>query len=227
MDLPEYLLTLDTETTGVDVYNDRIVTAFAALVDTRGTIHWMEDWIIDPVIDIPEGATAVHGITTEYAREYGEIASVGIKGIIDALSLPSRSGYPLVVYNAPYDLTLLNAEAERWNLEPFVPGIVYDPLVIDKGVDKWRKGKRTLSAAAEVYGIPWVGDAHDASADAIMSAKIAYKLLERPEVQNAFDTLGSMSVQREWKRQQAESLEEYLRRSDPSVVVERGWPIYD
>ena len=63
-------------------------------------------------------------------------------------------GIPLVVYNAPYDLSLLDRECRRHRVEPLgYPHPVIDPLVIDKAVDRYRKGKRTLVAAAERYGV--------------------------------------------------------------------------
>ena len=49
---------------------------------------------------------------------------------------------------------------------------VIDPLVIDKAVDRYRKGKRTLEAAAAFYGVP-LDDAHDAGADAIAAGRVA------------------------------------------------------
>src|SRR5882762_6230863 len=56
----------DTETTGRDPHDVRIVSA--ALVTSEG-----EKWtfLIDPGVEIPAEATAIHGITTEYAREHG------------------------------------------------------------------------------------------------------------------------------------------------------------
>ena len=59
-------LGFDTETTGVDVTTDRIVTAALVHRDARGTT--VRTWIIDPGVEIPAPATAIHGITTERAR---------------------------------------------------------------------------------------------------------------------------------------------------------------
>src|SRR5699024_4273484 len=82
-----------------------------------------------------------------------------------------------VVYNAPYDLTLLDRECRRHGLEPInAPGPVIDPLVIDKTVDRYRKGKRTLEVAAAHYQVA-LDDAHDAGADAIAAGRVALALL--------------------------------------------------
>jgi hypothetical protein len=52
---------------GVDPDRDRIVTAAVSLVgDGQESEHL--SWLVDPDIEIPAGATAVHGITTAEAR---------------------------------------------------------------------------------------------------------------------------------------------------------------
>lgn len=58
----------DTETTGVDVTGDRIVTAALVVRDKLTGLSQVRTWIIDPGVEIPEAASAIHGITTEYAR---------------------------------------------------------------------------------------------------------------------------------------------------------------
>ena len=59
----------DLETTGVDVETSRIVSACVAILEADGTVVARWDWLADPIIEIPEGASAVHGITTDRARE--------------------------------------------------------------------------------------------------------------------------------------------------------------
>lgn len=57
----------DTETTGVDVTTDRIVTA-ALVFREPGQEDKVMSWIINPGIEIPQGSIDVHGITNERAR---------------------------------------------------------------------------------------------------------------------------------------------------------------
>ncbi|MFW8746044.1 DNA polymerase III subunit epsilon, partial [Mesorhizobium japonicum] len=96
----------------------------------------------------------MHGITTERVRAEGRGAEVGIAEIAQTLRVLFAQGVPLVVYNAPYDLTLLDRECRRHELPPLEPpSPVIDPLVIDKAVDRYRKGKRPLEVAAEVSGV--------------------------------------------------------------------------
>ena len=71
--------TFDLETTGVDVTTARIVTASLILLDPQGNVVRRGEWLADPGVEIPAGAAAVHGITTEYAREHGRPArEVGV-----------------------------------------------------------------------------------------------------------------------------------------------------
>src|SRR5665811_617027 len=99
------LLGFDTETTGVSVANDRIVTA--ALV--RRSV-WAPDevrtWLIDPGIEIPENASAIHGITTEHAREVGQPPATALAEIAHLRAESLAAGDPVVAYNASFDLTI-------------------------------------------------------------------------------------------------------------------------
>lgn len=218
----------DLETTGVDVTTDRVVTAHVGLLDASGSIIRARDWIADPGVPIPEGATAVHGITTEHARAHGRPAAQVVAEVVDALRALLDAGIPIVAYNAPYDFSLLKYEALRHGVAPIVdPSPVIDPLVVDKAYDRWRRGKRTLEVVAEHYAVRLDG-AHDASADAVAAGRVAQALAERfapwlPETVNELHTR-----QIAWARAQAASLTEYfiqIGRIDPEERLDGSWPI--
>jgi DNA polymerase III epsilon subunit-like protein/8-oxo-dGTP pyrophosphatase MutT (NUDIX family) len=217
----------DLETTGVDVDTSRIVSACIAVLDEDGGVVSRWNWLADPGIDIPEGASAVHGITTERAQQDGRQATLVIAEIVQTLRVLFDSGIPVTVYNAPYDLSLLDRECRRHGLSPLVePGPVIDPLVIDKAVDRYRKGKRTLEVTATVYEVP-LDDAHDAGADAIAAGRVALALLRRypDELDISLEDLhGRQEV---WHAEQAASFQEYLRskRGDDSYVADPSWPL--
>src|SRR5690606_29481365 len=63
------LAALDFETSSPDPLTTRIVTACVLRVD--GSEVRTRNWIANPGVEIPAEATAVHGITTEYAEKYG------------------------------------------------------------------------------------------------------------------------------------------------------------
>src|SRR5690625_7975016 len=63
------LIGFDTEPTGLDVTEDRIVTA-AIVEEIDGETH-VHNWLLNPGAEVPERATEVHGVTTEHARTHG------------------------------------------------------------------------------------------------------------------------------------------------------------
>ena len=65
--LPEWanvIAVFDTETTGIAPETTRIVSAHVSVLNPSGEVEDPTNWLIDCGIDIPEQATAVHGITT-------------------------------------------------------------------------------------------------------------------------------------------------------------------
>lgn len=216
----------DLETTGIDVVSDRVVTAHVGLLGPDGTPVRSRSWIADPGIEIPEGATAVHGITTAHARAHGRPARDVVVEVIAALQELFSAGIPVVAYNAPYDFSLLKYEALRHGVTPIVdPAPVIDPLVLDKAHDRYRKGKRTLDVVAAHYAVPLIG-AHDAAADAIAAGRVAQALARRFALDGPLDELHTQQIG--WARAQAESLTEYfvrIGRIDPADPVDGSWPI--
>ncbi|MFG3344101.1 hypothetical protein ACGF1Z_03430 [Streptomyces sp. NPDC048018] len=92
------------------------------------------------------------------------------------------AGELLVVWFAPYVLTLLHAELLRHELPSLTARLpagvapVCDPLVLDRHVDRYRPGGRSLRAVAEWYGVPHTspGDpASDAAAALLVAQAVA------------------------------------------------------
>jgi len=217
----------DLETTGVDVETARIVTACVAVLEPDGAVVERWDWMADPGVEIPEGASAVHGITTERAQALGRPAADVVGEITQTLRVLLGLGMPLVVYNAPYDLSLLDRECRRYGRAPLtVLSPVIDPLVLDKAVDRYRKGKRTLEVTAGLYGVT-LDDAHDAGSDAIAAARVAQSLARAyPEELDlpAADLHGRQEI---WFAEQAASFADYIRnvKGDAAFVSDESWPL--
>lgn len=217
--LPEELGVFDTETTGVDD-EARIVTTYVARMDRDGNILEECYWIIDPGIDIPEVASDIHGVTTEIAQRDGFDSKQSITEIIAMLDKFQSMGLPIVAYNAAFDFTILKREAKRHGIDSFVPTMVIDGFVVDKKLNRYRKGKRTLSVVAASYGIE-IGNAHDARADCVAAGKLAWKQLAQINLPPA--EIHRRSIK--YAADQAASLQEYFRKSDPSAIVDGTWPI--
>ncbi|TFD24677.1 3'-5' exonuclease [Cryobacterium sp. TMT2-23] len=219
------LAVFDLETTGIDVETCRIVSATVAIIDATGHVLERVDWLLNPGIDIPVQATNVHGITTKHAVLNGRDAADGVAEIVATIREHLARGLPLVAYNAPYDLTLLNRECLRYGVSPLVsPSPVVDPLVIDKAVDRYRKGKRTLEVTSAFYGVS-LDDAHDSGADAVAAGRVA-QAIARAHVKTLPVEVGDLHLlQAQWSLQQAENFQAYMRRErDPAFVAAGAWP---
>ena len=225
------LVAFDLETTGTDVERDRIVTAAVVRLEAEGAVSDERTWLLDPGVVIPDQASAIHGISTEHAREHGVPALSAIEEIARALAEELRSGTPLVVMNARYDLSLLDRECQRYGIESVserlakAPSPVIDPLVIDKHVDRYRKGKRALHALCAHYGVP-LDDAHDARADAVAAARVVRRLGERHQLVGTMSLTELHDLQVRAAAEQSASLQAYLRRTaNPAAIVEPAWPV--
>lgn len=221
------LLGFDTETTGTDVWNDRIITAALVFKESYESPAVKYEWMINTGLEIPEEATKIHGITNEAMHEKGQPA----RKVLDEINLLVHTfaverQAALIAFNAPYDLTILREDTLRAGGQfagvfDVIP--VIDPLVIDKQTDKYRKGKRNLSSTAEHFGIDSAG-AHGALADVIMTMKVGYALARKyPKLQVPAPTLHEWT--KGWKEIQNADYQSYLRKTKPDAVIDDAWPI--
>ncbi|MGW1199919.1 exonuclease domain-containing protein [Streptomyces sp. NPDC002536] len=228
----ELLVGFDLETTGTDPAQARIVTA--AVVETKGgVLLGSRHWLADPGVPIPAEAAAIHGISSEEAAARGRPVREVAEEIAAALAGHWSMGVPVVAYNARFDLSLLEAELRRHGLpslgerlgEGAEVGPVVDPFTIDRAVDRYRKGRRTLGATCEEYGVELAG-AHEAGADALAAVRVARAVAARyPEVAEA-DVRQLHADQRRWYAEWAAGYQAWLRRrGDAGVVVEGEWPM--
>jgi DNA polymerase III subunit epsilon len=225
------LASLDLETTGRDPAADRIL-AIALYHQVPGDEPTaVIDTLVDPgaEVEIPEAAAAVHGITRERldAEQAPPLAQALVE-LHQALTELAVEHTGVVIYNAPFDWPFLAAELTRLDPPRQLPGChLIDPLVLDRHVDRYRKGKRTLEAACEVYGVA-LEHAHEAGADALASLGVARALGHRcPEVgELPLEQLARIQVDahRDWR----DGFNAYLRRIDADRdPVAGGWPGVD
>ncbi|MBC9727462.1 3'-5' exonuclease [Streptomyces sp. TRM68367] len=227
----ELLIGFDLETTGTDPREARIVTG--AVIEVRGGMRMgHREWLADPGVEIPADAVAVHGVSNERAAAEGRPADEVADAIADVLVTYWKTGVPVVAYNAAFDLTLLTAELRRYGLPSLrdrlgglSPAPVIDPYTIDRSVDRYRRGKRTLQAVCAEYGVP-LDAAHNASADALAAAHLACAIADRhPKIAS----LGPADLHRrqiEWYADWAADFQNFLRRKgNPTALVDGTWPL--
>lgn len=212
----------DLETTGRDPLTARIVTASVILVDGHGAVLEQHEWLANPGVDIPAEATAVHGIGTRTAQACGSPAARVVSQIAGVLSGFFRERIPVLAFNARYDFTVLAREGLRHGVHTPDPFPVLDPYVMDKHADRYRPGKRTLTAMCAHYGVP-LENAHTSAADVLATLGVGAVLAERfPQMRRTAPDLHEFQMT--WALRQAESFQEYLRHSNPEAVVEGRWP---
>ncbi|MDQ0759279.1 3'-5' exonuclease [Streptomyces canus] len=225
------LAAFDTETTGVDVETDRIVSAAVVVQDAAGTRPRVSRWLVNPGVPVPAGATAVHGLTDEHLQLNGRWPAPVMFEIAETLAEQAAAGRPLVVMNAPFDLTLLDRELRRHRASSLdrwfdsAPLLVLDPRVLDRHLDRYRKGRRTLTDLCAHYGVELTG-AHDAAADAQASLDLVRALgrrfaarLERLAPPELHD------LQAVWHAAQARGLQAWFARSGSEESVDPAWPL--
>ncbi|MGC9222077.1 MAG: exonuclease domain-containing protein [Solirubrobacteraceae bacterium] len=211
------LAAFDIETTGVEVQTARLVSAAVLLLYDGQTVD-ETFWLVNPGVAIPAAATRVHGITTQRAQAEGVSPALAVSQITDILADQTRQGVAIVVFNARFDLTVLDREARRHGVATLLSRVggegrlrVVDPLVLDRQLDRYRPGKRTLGAVCAHYGVA-LQDAHAASGDALAAALLAVRLGA------AFPDVGRTDLevlhrqQMVWAVEQAASLEQYFRK---------------
>lgn len=213
----------DTETTSANPEEARIVTAtFIRVVKAQVEPH---EWLLDPGVDIPAEAAAIHGITTEHAREKGTDAAEGVLQIADELCQAWGRDEPVIVMNAPYDFTVLDREMRRYHGHGIeVTGTVIDPMCIDRRLDPYRRGKRTLTDLCRHYDVLLEG-AHSSIGDALAAARVAWRLAQVfPEYLSRVEDLNDL--QTTWRAEWATDFISYLRKlGKPADDVSGDWPM--
>lgn len=226
------LATLDTETTGTDVENDRIVTAVLDVYDTAGRLASLS-MLLNPGIEIPQAATDVHGITTAMAVADGVPPETALSRLAGALAAVWVEGIPLVVYNAAYDLTLIDREMRRHLGNGLtIAGPVIDPMVIDRHVDRYVKGsgQRQLVPTCLRYGVA-LDNAHNAEADARAAVELARAMGQRHDAQMPATLTDLWRWQQGLRRDQAADLQRYFARigntneDGTPITIDGQWPM--
>ncbi len=226
---------VDLETTGTDIETARIVSAAVVRYGGGRDTH-VQRWVsnmIDPdgtVTPIPAETTAIHGWTNQAARIAGRPAAEVVAEIIAACAEAADSGWPLVIMNAAYDLSVLDREAARYGLtslftqaEPYV----LDPRVLDKKVDPFRRGGRTLEDLCAHYLVE-LENAHTPDQDAKAACAVVWKLANRHRWLTRKTLPELHAAQNEWALAQQADLRAYFART-PSKAhlaheVRLGWP---
>ncbi|BDR54847.1 DNA polymerase III subunit epsilon [Bombiscardovia apis] len=173
-----WLLGLDTETTGIHPGTDAIVSACLVLRNPELGYEGdaVAEWVINPHRHISAGASKVNGFTNEFLLENGAEPAEAIAEIAGLIAQAQTKRIPLLAYNAPFDIDMINGDVSRWcadQMQPFDSAdmLVVDPLVIDRAISN-RRGRRSLEYTTEYYGVLPHGNFHNATADTIAAVDL-------------------------------------------------------
>lgn len=231
-------LAWDTETTGPNPCEDRIVTA-AIVVRGGGRPDRDFSFLINPGIPIPEEASAVHGVTDAMVQADGRTPKEALDEIAGQLAAAITWGMPVVAFNQSFDWSILHYDLERNGLATVLERVdagplpLLDPHVIDKQVDKYVKGSgmRKLKPTAERYGVE-LTDWHTAEADALAALLIAEAQFAKYPQLNDMGPQQLYAAQKAWRAEQQAGLQEWFRTrataeqgGDPNKVIDGSWPL--
>lgn len=229
----------DTETTGPNPLEDRIVTA-AFIVRTPGAEDRVFDWLINPGVPIPAEATAVHGIDDAKVQAEGREPKEALEEIASYLAHAISQGMPVIAFNQSFDWSILHHDLVRNGLPTMADRVgpgplpLIDPHVVDKEFFKYVRGQgnRKLKPTAERYNVA-LNDWHTAEADALAALLITEEQFVR--YRQHLDFMGPeqlFAAQQRWRAAQQASLQEWFRKKatpeqggDPNKVIDGSWPL--
>jgi len=118
---------------------------------------------------------------------------------------------------------VLAAESARYGIPQLTRFPVLDPYIMNKQVDRYRKGKRTLTALCEEYGVV-LDNAHTSAADALATLRVLDAMAGKfPKLVMPARELHQLQV--DWAVSQAADFQGYLRKTKPAAVIEGDWPV--
>ena len=160
---------VDTETTGLDVSQARIIQISAVRV-TGGRVltDQVFDALVQPGVRVPPASTAVHGISDEMLG--GAPTFRAVKADFDRF----RGEAVLVGQSIGFDLAVLLRETRRLG-QRWQPPRFLDTKLLAAALDP-TAGEMGLDALAERFGVA-ITDRHRALGDALVTAEIFVRLL--------------------------------------------------
>ncbi|MCR4268981.1 DUF294 nucleotidyltransferase-like domain-containing protein [Nitratireductor sp. ZSWI3] len=201
----------DTETTGLDVREARIVQIGGmALVEGRLSDSDRFETLVDPGVPVPARSTAIHGITGQMLRTAPRFADAWQR------FEDYRRGRLLVGYALGFDLAILEREAARAGLLWQAPRTLCVRMLT--GIVNPDLPDASLDAIAAWLGVEIAGR-HHAGADARIAGEIFTRLVPHlidRGIRTVAEAERASSLRSQILRQQAEAgwSEPFLRRQD-------------
>jgi len=178
------LVFFDLETTGVNIGTDRIVEISILKVHPNGNKE-SYTWLVNPEIEIPAEAIAVHGITNEKVVTEPTFKELAAK-VSDLIADCDLAGFN----SNRFDIPLLAEELMRAGIDFEMD----NRKAVDVQVIYHKKEKRNLSAGYQFYCGKELEGAHSAEADTLATYEILNAQVEKYEdLESTVDALSEYS----------------------------------
>lgn len=178
----------DLETTGTNVVTDRIVEIAILKIHPDGSED-AKTWLVNPEMEIPAEAIAIHGITNEKVADAPTFQQIA-KEIYSWVRDSDLAGFNL----DRFDIPLLAEEMLR-------AGVDFDMKnmhSIDVQTIFHKMEQRTLSAAYQFYCKKHLDGAHSAAADTKATYEVLKAQLDRyPNLENNVKSLSEFSSRKQ------------------------------
>ena len=166
------ILVFDTETTGLDVAGDRIVSIGAVRMEGARVYRGASfDRLVDPEMEIPARSTAIHGITDEMVR--GARRFPAVYGDFR----PHLEGVVAIGHQVAFDLAMLRRECGLAGLD-WAPPPSLDTCLLASVMEPQLPGGHGLDAVAGWLGVEIHGR-HTALGDSLVTAGVFARMVPR------------------------------------------------
>src|ERR1700730_4431034 len=139
-------IVFDTETTGLDPFTGHRIVEIGCIelvncISTSATFHVY----LNPERDMPAEAEAIHGLSSAFLADKPKFADVA-ESLVEFLG-----DAKLVIHNAGFDLSFLNADLDRLKRPPIGRDRVVDTLALAR--PRHPRGRNKLDDLCARYGI--------------------------------------------------------------------------
>ena len=141
-------IVLDTETTGLDpLRGDRLVEIGCVEILNRMPTGQTFHRHLNPEREMPAEAFAVHGLSSEFLADKPLFAHV-VEELLEFIG-----DAPLVIHNASFDISFINAELDRIKRPPIARERLVDTLLLARQLPDAEKRKRADFVVDTSHGL--------------------------------------------------------------------------
>ncbi len=201
------LCIFDIESTGADVYKDRIIQIAIIKYFANGQDPVEKSYMVNPQQAIRPEAIEIHGITNEMVKDAPSFKQLAVE-LFDFIGDADLGGYN----SNRFDIPMLMEEFGRCGLDFSLEG----RRLIDALQIFYKMEPRTLKAALKFYCNKELTDAHDALADTRATAEVLMGQIQYYQNIDWIDPKTEECIEKPIKNDMA-AIHEFLTRGNNKV----------